>query len=555
MKPLRLFLKSSSIALLCMLSFSCVDEAYDISKVKDITLLKNGIDLPIGTFETSMDSILKTVDLKVRNGVYTFLVGNSIDLSAVNSALSGFTPASIPNPAATVVNMLDGTSLPSVPSNIPVGSTNYSGSTSVSLPNFKTTLIDPVDSILLSNTTFTMKAITSSNLSGPGLNNSISITCTPAGNAAEYYDPSTGNKITFWTIPTNNNSGKTIGIRMLKPAGGSNLQINCAAVLNVVSGSPVTITAKAMTSISVSVAFSAVDFQTVYGKVDYGKTDHVNIDFGGFGDIITNNSVISFYNPTLKLYSNSNLGVPIDLTLNMTSKNSVTNIPSNPVVANRTMLAASNPTSTIKNVLTIDQPNDSLAGLFKVNPDQISMGYTIQTNKTVSSFINKNTFLTITDTMEIPLRFANDLVLNKQIEMDSPFKKLMDSLPTQDSLQIGFLLTVTNRIPLAMRIKMIGLDDNGNEQFSITSGLIRAGDLIDSNGFATDTATTVTELLFDNTQINLLKSTPKFKVEFAISATQASGGAALRPSDYIKIKVAGRIRGGIKIGLGDNTSN
>lgn len=550
---MRLFLKSSSIALLCMLSFSCVDEAYDISKVKDITLLKN-VDLPIGTFETSMDSILKTVDLKVKNGVYTFLVGNAIDLSAVNSALSGFTPALIPNPAATVVDMLDGTSLPHVPSNVPVGSTDYAGSTSVTLPSFKTTMIDPVDSILLSNTTFTMKAITN-NLGGSGLNSSISITCSPVGNAAEYYDPSTGNKITSWNIPVNNTSGKTIGIRILKPANGSNLQINCAAALNVVDGSPVTITAKAMTSISLTVAFSPVDFQTVYGKVDYGKSDNVDIDFGGFGDIITNNSVISFYDPTLKLYTNSNLGVPINLTLNMTSKNSVTNISSNPVIANRTMLAASNPTSTKQNVLTIDEPNDGLADLFKVNPDQISMGYSIQTNKTISSFINKNTFLTISDTMEIPLRFANDLVINKQIEMESPFKQLMDSLPTQDSLQIGFVLTVTNRIPLAIRIKMIGLDDNGNEQFTVTSGLIRAGDLIDSNGFATDTATTTTELLFDNDQINLLKSTPKFKVEFAISATQASGGAALRPSDYIKIKVAGKIRGGIKIDLGDNASN
>lgn len=553
MKPLRLLLKSSSIAMLCMLSFSCVDEAYDISKVKDITLLKNGVDLPIGTFETSMDSILKTVDLKVKNGVYTFLVGNAIDLSAVNSALSGFTPASIPNPAATVVNMLDGTSLPYVPSNIPEGSTNYAGSTSVTLPSFKTTMIDPVDSILLSNTTFTMKAITN-NLGGSGLNNSILITCSPAGNVAEYYDPTTGNKITSWIIPINNNAGKTIGIRMLKPTS-SNLQINCAAALNVVNGSPVTITAKAMTSISVTVGFSAVDFQTVYGKVDYGKSDNVDIDFGGFGDIITNNSVISFYDPTLKLYTNSNLGVPINLTLNMSSKNLATGITSDTVVANRTMLAASNPTSTKQNVLTIDEPNDGLAGLFKVNPDQISMGYSIQTNKTISSFINKNTFLTISDTMEIPLRFANDLVINKQIEMESPFKKLMDSLPTQDSLQIGFVLTVTNRIPLAIRIKMIGLDDNGNEQFTVTSGLIRAGDLIDSNGFATDTATTTTELLFDNDQINLLKSTPKFKVEFAISATQASGGAALRPSDYIKIKVAGKIRGGIKIDLGDNASN
>ncbi len=554
MKPLRLFLKSSSIALLCMLTFSCVDEAYDLNKIKDITLLKNGIDLPIGTFETSMDSILKTVDLKVKNGVYTFLVGNSIDLNAVNSALSGFTPMPIQSPAATVVNMLNGTSLPSVPSNIPEGSTHYEGSTSVVLPTLSTTLIPTVDSILLSNTTFTMKA-TTTNLGGSGLNSSISITCSPSNSVAEYYNPSTGNKITSWNIPVNNPSGITIGIRMLKPASGSSLQLTCAATLNVVSGSPVTITAKEWSSISVTVGFSAIDFQTVYGKVDYGKSDQIDIDFGGFGDIIANNSVISFYDPTLKLYSNSNLGVPINLTLNMTSKNSITNISSNPVNVSRSLFAASNPSSTKQNEILIDEPNDGLAGLFKVNPTKISMGYSIQTNKNVSSFINKNTFLTLKDTMEIPLRFANDLVLSKQIEMDSPFKNLMDSLPTQDSLEIGFVLTVTNRIPLAMRIKMIGLDDSGNEQFTVTSGLIQPGGSIDNSGFATTETTTTTELLFDNTQINLLKSTPKFKVEFAISATQQSGGAALQPSDYIKIKVAGRIKGGIKIDLGDNTSN
>jgi hypothetical protein len=289
--------------------------------------------------------------------------------------------------------------------------------------------------------------------------------------------------------------------------------------------------------------------------VDYGKSDQIDINFGGFGDIIANNSVISFYDPTLKLYSNSNLGVPINLTLNMTSKNSITNISSNPVNVSRSLFAASNPSSTKQNEILIDEPNDGLAGLFKVNPTKISMGYSIQTNKNASSFINKNTFLTLKDTMEIPLRFANDLVLSKQIEMDSPFQNLMDSLPTQDSLEIGFVLTVTNRIPLAMRIKMIGLDDSGNEQFTVTSGLIQPGGSIDNSGFATTETTTTTELLFDNTQINLLKSTPKFKVEFDISATQQSGGAALQPSDYIKIKVAGRIKGGVKIDLGDNSSN
>jgi len=142
MKPLRLFLTSSSLALMSMLTFSCVDNTYDTNKINtEAEILQNGMDLPIGTLNVTMDSIFKDMDktvLKVKNGVYTFCVGGSMDLAAVNSALSGFTPASIPNPAATIVNMIDGSSAPSVPSNVPVGTNNYSGSTSVTLPNFKT---------------------------------------------------------------------------------------------------------------------------------------------------------------------------------------------------------------------------------------------------------------------------------------------------------------------------------------------------------------------------------------------------------------------------------
>ena len=224
MKPLRLFLQCSSIALLSMLAFSCVDDTYDTTKINtEAEILKNGMDLPIGTLEVTMDSIFKDMDksiLKVKNGVYTFCVGGSMDLTAVNSALSGFTPASIPNPAATVVNMLDGTSLPSVPSNVPIGTNSYTGSTSVTLPNFRTTLMNPVDSILLANTTFTMRA-TTNNLGGAGLNSAITITCTPVGSAAEYYDATTKAKITSWTMQAN--TDKQVGIRILKPASSSNL--------------------------------------------------------------------------------------------------------------------------------------------------------------------------------------------------------------------------------------------------------------------------------------------------------------------------------------------
>jgi len=549
MKPLRLFLKSSSIALLCMLTFSCVDNTYDTTKINtEAEILQNGMDLPIGTLEMTMDSIFKDMDktvLKVKNGVYTFCVGGSMDLASVNSALSGFTPASIPNPAATVVNMIDGSSLPSVPSNVPVGTNNYSGSTSVTLPNFRTTLMNPVDSILLANTTFTMRANTN-NLGGTGLNNAITITCTPVGSAAEYYDVTTKAKITSWTMQVN--TDKQIGIRILKPASSSNLQINCAAALNVGTLGSVTITAKAMTSLSVSVAFSTVDFQTVYGKVNYSKTDTKTDSFDAFGSMAANGNVLSFYNPTLKMYTNSNMGVPINLT--MSTKNTSTNTTATLSGTNFTMLPAANPASSKSNVFTIDQPTNNLANLFKINPDKITMGYTIQADPATSNhFINKNTFLTITDTLEIPLKFGNDFKVNMGDTIKNPFLDVLDQLATQENLAFGFLLNVTNRIPLSIKIKMTGLDVNNAEKFSIESANIRGGDQIDANGFAQDTAFTSTELSFTRTQINMFKDVPNFKVEFIVSASTGANGVAIRPSDWIKIDVAGRISGGVLIDL------
>jgi hypothetical protein len=552
MKPLRLFLKSSSLALMCMLTFSCVDNTYDTTKLNtEAEILQNGMDLPIGTLEVTMDSIFKDMDksiLKVKNGVYTFCVGGSMDLAAVNSALSGFTPASITNPAATVVNLIDGSTY-TVPYTVPTTVNETHSSTAiVTLPNFKTSLMNPVDSILLANTSFTMLATTSSNMGGTDTNGSIQITCTPVGNVAEYYDMTTKAKLSSWTMAAN--APKQIGIRILKPASGNSIQISCSANIHPTSSTALTITTKAMTSISVSVAFSAVDFQTVYGKVNYSKTDTNTDTFDAFGSMAANDNVLSFYNPTLKMYTNSNLGVPIKLNLTMSTKNTSTGATASLLGTNFTMLPAANPASSRTNVFTIDQPTNNLANLFKINPDKITMGYTIQADPATSNhFINKSTFLTITDTLEIPLKFGNDFKINMGDTIKNPFLDVLDQLATQENLAFGFVLNITNRIPLSMKLKMTGLDVNNAEKFSIESATIRGGDQIDANGFAQDTAFTSTELSFTRTQINQFKDVPNFKVEFIVSASTGTSGVAIRPSDYIKIDVAGRISGGVLIDL------
>jgi hypothetical protein len=557
MRALKFFIKNSLLAMLCLLAYSCIDESYDLSKVDSARILKEGVALPLGFLEVQMDTVLKDVDptmLKVENGIYTFSIGNTIDMTSVNNAMSGFTPTSIPSPPATQIDMLDGTNLPNVPSNVPVGTTSYTGSTAINLPNFSTSLLNPVDSILLSNTTFTMSA-TTSNLGGTGLNNAITIVCTPVGSTAEFYDANTKARISSWTL--NANTNKQIGIRMLKPASGNAIQISCAATLNVTSLGSVTLTNKAMSKIAIGVSFSPVDFQTVYGKVNYSSLNNSNnVDFAGFGSLIGSNSVISFYDPTIKLVSNSNLGVPIKLNVRMSSENTTSHATAALNPANLTMLPATNPNSTVNNILYINQPTNGLANLFKINPDKINMSFDVQTDVSTSNhFVNKNTFLTLTDTVNVPLRFANDMVISIGSDLDNPFHDLMKDLPVQDSMKMGFMLDVTNRIPLAMKIKLNGLDANGITKFVVESGSIRAADQIGLNGVATDTAFTSTELLFSTEQINMLKDVTTFKVEFVVSATQTTGFVALSPSDYIKIKIAARVFDGIKFDLKNDSSN
>ncbi|MCX6309606.1 MAG: hypothetical protein NTY32_12505 [Bacteroidia bacterium] len=377
-------------------------------------------------------------------------------------------------------------------------------------------------------------------------NGSIQITCEPVGNVAEYYDMISKAKLSSWTMSAN--TSKQVGIRILKPALGSSIQIKCTARIHPTSNGALTITTNAWTTISVSVTFGTIDFQTVYGKVNYSKTDLNTESFDAFGSMAANGNVLSFYNPTLKMYTNSNLGVPIKLNLTMSTKNTSTNVTSSLAGTNFDMLPPANSASSRTNVFTIDQPNNNLANLFKINPDKITMGYTIQADPSSSNhFINKNTFLSISDTLEIPLKFGNDFIINMGDTIDNPFLDALDALDQQENLAFGFLLNVTNRIPLTLKVKMTGLGANGASVFVIQSADIRGGDQIDANGFAQDTAFTSTELAFTRTQINQFKDVPKFKVEFIVSASTGTSGVAIRPSDYIKIEVAGRISGGVLI--------
>ncbi len=528
-----------------LLTLSCVDSSYDLQKADyEVQLLDESIILPIGSLTLSMDSILKvdgsdSSGIRVKNNMYYFSETSRMDLTEVIGSLTGVA-LSKPGDYSTSVNLL---LAPSVPYTVPAGSLpTYSDTASITMPDFPT---DPMNikRVTLKNTTFTMKG-TTANLGGSNLNNSITITCTPQDNVAEYYID--GIKKTSWTLK--GNEEKTIEIRSLDFTNSKVLQIAYAVNINVATAGDITVVTNPQSTMAVSIKFNGIDFETVYGKVTYSKSDTETEEFKGFGDMISGNNVLSFYNPTIKFKWRENLGMPVNMTLAMSSKNATTGQTAALTNSTFTLAAAATPTSMVVDSFTIDR-NNGTSNLFKINPSELTTGYTIQVDPNTSNhFINKNTTLEMESTFELPVQFGTDLMLNMTDTITNPFLSVLDKLAEQEDLGFGVLFDVTNRIPLGIKIRLTAENQAGSDMFYIETSQIKAAKV--TNGLASDTSMTKTRLAFTSTQVDQFKDVARFRVGFILqSGTSDKDYVALQPTDYISIAVAAEITGGVNLDL------
>ena len=548
MKPIRNLLVLGSLALLCCLAPSCVDQSYDLDKADyKIQVLKDGLNLPIGNLELRMDSILKvdandTTGIRVRNNMYYFSSKTTLDVSGLNSSISNF---NLTKPG----DIQQGISIPTeghgVGYSMPLGSTSYSSSISTTLPAFSTALID-VKRVNLVNTTFTMRGATT-DLGGSNLNNSITIKCTPQDNVAEYYV--NGVHVTgSWTINANEN--KTIEIRSLDVSSSQALNIACEATINVVNVGDVTFTGE-NPGINVSIHFDNIDFESVYGKITYSMSDSNTDAFEGFGDLLSaNQNVLSLYNPTIKFNWRENLGVPVHVALGIDALNENTNQSASLTGSSFTMAAAASPSAVVVDSVTFDRSNGT-SDLLKINPTKITTSYSIQTDGTSSnSFITKDVQLALSSTFEVPVQFGSDLMLNVTDTIDNPLSSVLENLSDQDGLSFGITFDVKNRIPLSIKIKLIAENADGDSLFAAESGIIEAAGGINAQGFATTETSTATDLTFTSTQVDQLKDVTKFRVAFVVSASQDNSSfVTISPDDYIKMSVGAVVSGGVILDL------
>lgn len=539
-------------ALTGIVNFSCIDQSYDLEKLSgEVELFGNSMAIPIGTTTIYLDSVIGGLAgdsgaLSVKDGVYVFEYTGSMDMSGLTSALGDFSLMPV-NPISTSIPLYDATLAPWIPFDIPPMVYNYSGSSSMSLPDFSTSLI-AVDSIDLSNCIVRF-VLRPEGLGGPKLKESIRIRFIPQGSVADYYN--NGQKLSYWTL----NMGDTLDVelkRLRLTAGGSSLDIKQEVTMDISQSGDVTADEPIQTMMHLEMSFlNPLDYEVVYGKVDYSMNGTAEpISFEALGDLLDDNDVLSFYNPAIVLSTQSNLGVPIVFSLDMGTSNSTTGESRSLSNASFTMIPASSPSEVRHNQFVIDKTYGT-DELFKINPDQISMGYSFATDtaSVLNHFVSKNTQMSMDYSMQIPLQFGSDL----DIGMGSTMNLSLDSvefLQDQEDLTVSLNLNIKNRIPLNLKLQLTALDADSVALFSVASGDIAAAGPIDpATGFASGYTQTATDLSLSIAQINLLKRTNKMRVEFLITASDQNSFVSIQPSDYIELAIGLQMEGGFTLNL------
>jgi hypothetical protein len=378
-------------------------------------------------------------------------------------------------------------------------------------------------------------------------------------NTAEYYDLN-GNRLYSWTMYPGETS--RVEVRKLHLSGGENaLGLGTDISINIQNSGDVEITKNIQTYVNFAMNIpNGISYNTIWGKVNYSTQGNLNnIKFDAFGNILKENDVLDLYNPTITLGTKGNLGIPLNIDLNSISASNATET-KYLSGASFQMQRAKSPYKTVDNTFVLDRSKGT-SDLFKIAPNQISLGYIIKSDPDSSAFISKNTKLSMSYNIEIPLQFGSDFHLALGTTLKNPFAGNLNKLKNQDSLKVALLLDIENRVPLAFQIGLTALDKDSIPIASfgqVKTDTIDAAYPIDaSTGFATGYKKTATEIFLTSAQINQLKNIEMFKIDFTVLTGKKGDSnykATVQPSDYIKIKIGGKINGGIVLDLSSSSN-
>lgn len=534
-----------------LLFTACINDAYDTGKLSsEIELFQAGLRAPIGTATIRMDSLMKGLDLDsgllvVENGVYTLRYTGEIEPEGLLDSLNGYDFPHF-DPFQSSIPVYNATGETNLPYALPINQYRYSGTVYMNLPDFDSNRFD-VDSVQLTHSLLRFE-VNTIGLGGPKHNTNIRVHVQPQNDKALFTQ--SGQTIHSWNVlpatPTD-----VLCERLRLNDGLNRIAFDVDIFVDVTSSGDILITDAQQTYVQLLVSYpETVDYRMIWGQSTFSQqSQYASISLDALHSFIQASDTLSLYDPKIYVQTTSNVGIPFRMNLQLNSINQQTHATAQ--LETQQLIfpaAASTAPETTRHELNRTQGTDRL---FRINPDQLTLAYDIssQTTPSIPHVLRKENQLHIQYGIDIPLQFKSDLLLHMNKVLDSPLGDLK-ALTEQEDLDASLHLSLSNRIPLRLRVQLTALDSDSLDLFTVTSGNIEAASPIDPlTGFALGATETVTNIELSKEQIDLLRYTQHFKVCFIVDNHRDHAFVSIQPEDYLHLSITAKLSGGVRLDL------
>lgn len=360
------------------------------------------------------------------------------------------------------------------------------------------------------------------------------------------------------TIPMRELNGRPKSVRLLlqKAVVGTDDRIVYSASLRIKKNASLSVSG--IPGLRIAGGISSPDYQVIYGLIDDKiTTEPVDIETEGLDDLFDGeDDVLSFADPHIRLTTYTNVGIPLQASLAMSSVNSrsgatesvaadriALNAPDayGQTAASDIWLGASDRDVPASYAFTACPIND----LLRISPDHISIHTAVRTDTGAADsracFYPKDAFARIAYTVEVPLAPAADFHGRTDQTVDEAFDAdLIDYLFSSGSVEIYG--QVTNSLPLNFDMNLIVTD-----AADVPVGIAFSPQKVEGGGQGIDGA--VSDVSFTITEADMpkMKNARNLRIRLDAYCDEALAGRHLRPDQQAKLALKLRKSGGITI--------
>lgn len=292
----------------------------------------------------------------------------------------------------------------------------------------------------------------------------------------------TDNKLTCNVSLRELSQGINIPIKIKSAVNGGSIKIN--TVIDITEDGTI-IEKGTNAALTLSGVLTNLDYEAVYGAFNINfdvNPGHINM--GDFSDIFEgDHNVLSFTDPHLKLITLSNIGIPLQATLDMSATNKEGKSEST-IIKDINVLPAMEPGMEKYNKIWIgaedtqdqyksgdtDVPgmkysfisNTKLNDIIKISPTQVTFSMNVVTPATSTpQFFTKDAKANVKYTVEIPFKAAADFKSNVSEMIEDAFDSdLIDYVFTDGSVTISG--DIINTVPLNISMNLEIVDAQGS---------------------------------------------------------------------------------------------